>query len=336
MSQYYYNPFGNSVNEEQERAFLRRQQENREKKEIRRIGLAMGAAIVAYIVIQNLVTIIMISAGLYDLYKSSAVFQSAFTVIAVSFCCVALPFGIMAWANRKKYESPIIPNTPIKASRCAAWVSLGMMCCTCAQFVVSYIIAFLQLLFDVEFTQGEALEPDSVLACVMAVISTAIIPGICEEFAMRCCSLQLLKKYGKGFAVFAVSIVFGILHGNVIQFIFAFIVGLVLGFVTVKTDSAVPAVLIHSLSNGVSAVSSIVKYAAGEDMAHKSVILLYAFWMISGVIGGIYLLSKGEFKARAERNKTTLSVLQRFTAFLFPGMVLPFIILIYLTVQTIK
>lgn len=69
---------------------------------------------------------------------------------------------------------------------------------------------------------------------MIALIGTAIVPAICEEFAMRCCCVQLLRKYGNGFAVLSISIVFGLLHGNVIQFVFAFLVGLILGYITVK------------------------------------------------------------------------------------------------------
>lgn len=49
---------------------------------------------------------------------------------------------------------------------------------------------------------------------------------------MRCCALGIVKKYGKAFGVVAVSIVFGLIHGNIIQFIFATLVGLILGYVT--------------------------------------------------------------------------------------------------------
>ena len=49
MSQYYYNPFGNSsVNEERERLFLRKQQEKKEKSEIRLISFTMGCAFKLY------------------------------------------------------------------------------------------------------------------------------------------------------------------------------------------------------------------------------------------------------------------------------------------------
>lgn len=337
MSQYYYNPFGNSgANEEYQRAILRKQQENSEKKEIRLISLTMGAAIIAYLLFQNIAVAVLYAFDLFDKYNSNAVFQNAFTIIGVSFFSVLVPFGIMALVNKKRYSHPIIPSNSIRPFKCLVWVCFGMLCCVGANFAVSYLITFSELLFDIEFTQGELLDPDSPLACVMCVISTAIIPAICEEFAMRCCSLQLLRKYGKSFAVFAVSIVFGLLHGNVIQFIFAFVVGLVLGFVTVKTDSIVPAVLIHGFNNGVSALNSILTYTSGENTAQTTILIVYAFWAASGIASLVYLITKGELRKTAKPQNGVLTNGQKFTAFLFPWMIIPFLILVIITATTIK
>lgn len=336
MSQYYYNPFGGSgVNEESQRIFLRKKQENEQKREIRKISFAMGCAIVAYILVQNVVAILLPILGLTDLYTNNSVFQSAFTIIGVSFLSVAVPFGVMALINKKKYDYPIIQNNPLKPLRGFVWVSFGMLCCIIANVGVTFIISFMENLFNVTFTQGELLDPDSVLACVMTCISTAIIPPICEEFAMRCCSLQLLRKYGKGFAVFAVSIVFGLLHGNVVQFIFAFTIGLVLGFVTIKTESIVPAVLIHAFSNGISAMNSVLLYTSGEKAGQNAILIAYALWTVLGLGSLLYLLVKGEFKPAPKPQNDILTNVQKFTAFLFPWMIVPFVILIVLTAFTI-
>lgn len=336
MSQYYYNPFGNSsVNEERERLFLRKQQEKKEKSEIRLISFTMGCAIIAYILMQSVAVSVMSIFGWYDLYNESPVFQSAFNIIGISFLSVAVPFGIMALINKKRYAYPVIPSKPVKASKCFAWVCFGMMCSSVANMSVSYIFTFLQALFDVEFTRGSALEPNSAFSCVMLVFSTAVAPAICEEFAMRCCSLQLLRKYGKGFAVAAVSIVFGLLHGNLVQFVFAFVVGLVLAYITVQTDSVVPAVLVHGLSNGISVTNSVLNYAAGEKIAEYSVVAIYLLWIIAGALCGVYLLFKGGFKRTDDRKQSVLTTGQKFVSFLFPWMIIPFVILIYFTAKSI-
>lgn len=337
MSQYYYNPFGGSdVNERMQDEILKFNRKREEKKEIRVISFTMGCAIMAYLILQNALASLLIIFNLYDLYENNPVFSYSFYVFAVSFLSVLVPFGIMALINKKRYSYPPVPRTPIKPAKALAWIGFGMGCCIISNFAVSYIITFINVLTGRELTQSEMAKPDSVFSCVLLAISLAVMPGICEELSMRCFSLQLLRKYGKGFGVFAVSIVFGLLHGNVVQFIFAFLVGLVLGFVTVKTDSIVPAIFIHAFNNGMSVFQYIVEYALGESWANKSTVAVYVFWFVVAVISFVYLIVKRELKReKKELSQSVLTNGEKFTAFLFPWMIVPFLFLISLTVLSV-
>lgn len=339
MPQYYYNPFAEKSNEEER---MRRNYEiqlriRQEKKELRNISSGLGIAIIIYLIIQTAASVFVSkNPELYTLFKENAVFQYAFNVIFVSVLSVSVPFGLFALINKRKYRGPIFPSKPIKASKCLQWVCFGMGCCILANLVVTYIIAFFKTYLHLELTQGDTLEPTDIFSSIMYVISIAIIPAICEEFAMRCCSLQLLKNYGKGFAVCAVSVVFGLLHGNVIQFIFAFLVGLVLAYVTIKTDSIVPAILIHMFNNGMSAVQDIVKLYAGKDIAEDVLAVMFIAWVVAGVICAFWLAIKKEFKRTQGQELSLLSTSEKIGAFLFPGMIVPFFLLILLTAATVK
>ena len=336
MSQYYYNPFGSGsgVNEAMHRELQKQQMIKNEKHEIRMISLTMGCAIVAYIIIQAVVSGALLTFDLYDLYLSNALFQYSFSIIGVSFAAVAVPFGVMALINKKKYTSPLIPNKVLKPQKVLAWICFGMLCCCISQVVVSFIVTFFQTFLGLELQSSEVTEPDSVFSSVMCLISLAIIPALCEEFAMRCCSLQLLKKYGKGFSVVAVSIVFGLLHGNVVQFIFAFSVGLILGYITVTTDSIVPAVFIHALNNSMSVVQLILNKYIGEDASSNTITAIYIVWIAAGIISAVYLALKKEL-IKKSKSRSVLTTGQKFTAFLFPWMIVPFLILIGLTATTV-
>ena len=336
MSQYYYNPFGSGsgVNEAMHRELQKQQMIKNEKHEIRMISLTMGCAIVAYIIIQAVVSGALLTFDLYDLYLNNALFQYSFSIIGVSFAAVAVPFGVMALINKKKYTSPLIPSKVLKPQKVLAWICFGMLCCCISQVVVSFIVTFFQTFLGLELQSSEVTEPDSVFSSVMCLISLAIIPALCEEFAMRCCSLQLLKKYGKGFSVVAVSIVFGLLHGNVVQFIFAFSVGLILGYITVTTDCIVPAVFIHALNNSMSVVQLILNKYIGEDTSSNTITAIYIVWIAAGIISAVYLALKKEL-IKKSKSRSVLTTGQKFTAFLFPWMIVPFLILIGLTATTV-
>jgi len=336
MSQYYYNPFGNNNGYTDDFArmeFLKQQQVKKEKHEIRVISFSMGCAIIAYLVIQTIASVVMELAGWNDFYNNSTTFQCAFNIVFVSFLSVLVPFGIIALFNKKRYDRPIVQTEKVGFVRGFCWICFGMACCVLANIFVSYIVAIIQEIVGHELYSGIDVKPDSVLAVVMEFVGIAIIPAICEELAMRSFSLQLLVKYGKGFGVFAVSLVFGLLHGNIVQFIFAFLVGAVLGLVTVKTNSIAPAILIHAFNNGMSAVQSAVQYFFNEESANAAAIFIYILWLVLGALSVIYLLVKKEFTRSKEMKTSVLTTGQKFSAFLFPWMIIPFIELIGITIM---
>lgn len=71
---------------------------------------------------------------------------------------------------------------------------------------------------------------------------------IAEEILFRGLLLRSLKQYGKGFAIFATAFLFGIFHGNLVQTPFAFLVGLILGYVAVEYSIGW-AMVLHMINN---------------------------------------------------------------------------------------
>ena len=342
-----YRPYGQAPYGPDPRQAAYFEQENRrraarraKKQELRRFGNCIGLAILAYFILQLLFTQLLSVFHLYDTYQNSTVFQSCFNLLFVSVCSVAAPFGVMALINRGRYTGPVIPTHSVSAGQMGLWVSFGMLCCVGANFVVTFGVIPLFKAFGYGLKSSSTDDPNSIFACVIALIGTAIVPAICEEFAMRCCCVQLLRKYGKGFAVLSISIVFGLLHGNVIQFVFAFLVGLILGYITVKTDSVVPAILVHALNNGMSVVASIVRYAATDAIADSVTVGMYVFWLLVGAAATIYLLAKKQLytpKAQTTPDPEALTLGQCMGAFFgTPGMIISFIPLVLLTISTIQ
>lgn len=313
------------------------QKRKSEKNGLIKTGILIGIAILAYLFIQSAISDIFLTGDILELYKTSSIFNSCFGMIASHFCSVLIPFGAMAIILRKQFIEPVIPFEKIEKSKLCAWVALGMGLCVLSNYVVSFVILLCKS-FGYELTKGESIKPDSALACVVAVVSTAIIPAIIEEFAMRCCTLGVLKKYGKGFAIFTVSVVFGLLHGNVIQFIFAFLIGIVLASITVKTNSILPAILIHGFNNGISALQDTANYIAGKDIGTTIVGIAFYTWLILSVFAFVYLLFKKELKPKKKEKQPkepyALSLGTKF-ACLIPGFLLPFIMLITITAATI-
>lgn len=71
---------------------------------------------------------------------------------------------------------------------------------------------------------------------------------ISEELLFRGVILRSMEPYGKKFAIFGSAVLFGLYHANLVQIPFAFVVGLVLGYVTVEYNVGW-AIVLHMFNN---------------------------------------------------------------------------------------
>ena len=84
--------------------------------------------------------------------------------------------------------------------------------------------------------------------CLMTVMACVFAP-IVEEFMFRRTLIGTLGKYGNVFAIIISAVAFGLFHGNLYQFFYAFLVGLILGYVYVKSGNWWLCVLMHAIMN---------------------------------------------------------------------------------------
>lgn len=77
---------------------------------------------------------------------------------------------------------------------------------------------------------------------------SALLAPIAEEVLFRGYVLRTLRPFGKRFAIFGSAFLFGVFHGNLLQTPYAFLVGLLLGYVTVEY-SIVWAMALHMFNN---------------------------------------------------------------------------------------
>ncbi len=85
------------------------------------------------------------------------------------------------------------------------------------------------------------------------VLLMAVLPAICEELAYRGFMFGGLERDGSPVrAILVTSIVFGISHGVLQQSISATCMGMLLGWVSLRTGSVLPGMLIHVTNNALS------------------------------------------------------------------------------------
>lgn len=151
------------------------------------------------------------------------------------------------------------------------------------------------------------LQPPTLASSLILFVLTVIIAPIFEEFIFRGAVMNLLKPYGGGMAIFVSAFCFGIYHGNFIQFFYAFVLGIVLGYIEYATDSIFCTTFLHAMYNGISGILMIListdavkkrslNKAAVLTDSESFVMTIYAIFMIviivTALIGFIAMINK--------------------------------------------
>lgn len=108
---------------------------------------------------------------------------------------------------------------------------------------------------------------------------TVLFAPFCEELLYRGFVLQYLKPYGKTFAIVFASVLFGLMHGNIIQMPMAMLCGILFGYLAMEYALPV-SILVHILTN-LTAEAANRLTAANEMLGERVNEALFAFGLIA-------------------------------------------------------
>lgn len=228
--------------------------EENEKKGIRYIGRVAGMCIIAYVLIQNILSVFLFSGPLGTLYETDPDFQSVASVF-FSLSGILIPFGIGGYFINKRTSTDVFNlGKPVSTKLMLAAIPFGFFICLVGNYVTGIFVNFMDEV-GVHLTSPEHEVPAGFAGRLIYIISIAVVPPLVEEFAIRGVIMQPLRKYGDIFAIVASSLVFAVLHGNLIQAPFALIAGIGIGYAVCITNSVWTGVLIHAVNNFYSVVT---------------------------------------------------------------------------------
>lgn len=117
---------------------------------------------------------------------------------------------------------------------------------------------------------------------IMTVYSCLIAP-VTEELFYRGMVMKVFAKANQRFAIVASAVFFGLGHGNIPQFMLAFLIGVFMGHIDMKHNSIVPSVIVHIFINSMVTLLSL----ATDNV---EVVILTNLALIGAALAGFVML----------------------------------------------
>ena len=172
----------------------------------------------------------------------------------------------------------------------------------------SYIGVFINSALSVGFgsqSTNHTAESIAETPILLTLIFSVILTPIAEELLMRKLFIDRLKKYGEGFAVIVSALSFGLFHGNLYQFFYAALTGLVLGFIYIRGGLKY-SVLLHMLLNFWGSIMVLLYNKAAETVLgpYEPGVWFYlalAFVIFDAIISIVFLILGIKYLVRCIR-----------------------------------
>ena len=205
-------------------------------------------------------------------------------VMSIAGVGAGLLFLYFVYRKRLRKEELFREERPMNSHRFLKMLCLLMACQ--AVFSSASILAEL-LLNPFGYTLQEAARTATETSGSISMVLYAGLAGpVAEELVFRGVVLRRLLPFGKGFAIVVSAVLFGVMHGNFLQGIYAFFAGLVFGYVTAEY-SLRWSVLLHILNNLVfgdlvGRLSQMLPQAAGDglQLGITAGFFLAALWIL--------------------------------------------------------
>lgn len=165
------------------------------------------------------------------------------------YLCALIPAALWYYFKLYKKSSPLRDNCVFRPSSPALLLLLA--------FAVSHLVSLLMVLLAVLLPDSMAyytsLVEDSGMTSYSVVwfISTVLLPPLTEELVFRGLILRYLRRAGARFwaANLIQALLFGCFHMNLIQGIYAFLLGLILGYLANHYRTLTACMLFHGFFN---------------------------------------------------------------------------------------
>lgn len=237
-----------------------------------------------------------------------------FLYMGVYVFALLVPSVVVALCCKRKYI-PFSPAKPVGMGFAFFAILAAIGLCMFTNIINSYILAILSEM-GAEIPEPPQMMEPTLTSLGLNLLVMAVLPALLEEMIYRGYILRTLRPYGNVFAVIVSSMLFSLMHGNLRQIPFAFIVGLVLGFLYVLTDNIWMSVTVHFANNAISVLMEYLGFSLSDTaVGYFYAMIIYGLTFVGG-LALIVLFLRYRQQMRVRRIDTYLTVSKK-TATLF-------------------
>lgn len=274
------------------------------RKQYRKTLTRMGITMLVWAFLFN---ILMLAASFIDFIIPMSWSEEAYEIIssllydAAYLGAFMLPLAFLKLISDRKKLEPM--RFEIKLSwEALALISCGVVCLFAFSYVNGIMMDVLRIP-DGESLITEATEKMSDNGLILQFITLALVPAFCEEFLFRGVILSNLMPYGRATAIVISSVLFGLMHGNLEQFLYTTVGGIMLGLIYVLTDSIWCSVLMHMINNSISVLQIAIYDRLAEPYASGIYAMLVGLVFLCGLASMVYLAVRFGKKSRAPQSE---------------------------------
>jgi len=262
-----------------------------EEGTIKKTLIAISSLIGKALVIDYILNIIIILLGefILDVFKGAGFslnYESLNSINEYSVTVISEILVFMWLIKKAKIRSINILQKKVKLGNSILKYISFLFTAQLLGTICYMLIQLISMPFGISWGGSELEFPaTSVLDSVIYCIFVCIAAPIGEELLFRGAILKSLLPYGSRFAIIISAVLFGLVHGNFEQIPFALFVGLIFGYIAVKTDSLFYAITLHIFNNSW-AVAYELFYNAASNVVMNIVLIII---MLIGACGLIII-----------------------------------------------
>lgn len=164
---------------------------------------------------------------------------------------LVLPLPAYIYLRHYDYDVRVIFRLNMVSARIAALsVALGLASFLLAYEINRLIAIVLPLPEEYEARMFAALTAQHWWDWLVAILAVVVLPGVFEEMVLRGFVQNTFEQYHKVLPAIAITAaIFAAMHGLLSQIVQVFLLGVFLGWLAWKSESIVPAAIVHAINN---------------------------------------------------------------------------------------